>query len=70
MIKAEFGIIDEIDPLKNYSKYEPQKYHCVAINDDYINDWWPQLLLIKTYMHSLDRQSLALSRLGVTLIPP
>ena len=42
MIKAEFGMIDEIDPKKDYSAYEPQNYHCIAIDDDlYLNDWWP-----------------------------
>ena len=45
MIKAEFGMIDEIDPKKDYSAYEPQNYHCIAIDDDlYLNAWWPKLL--------------------------
>lgn len=71
MIKAEFGIIDNIDPERNYTEYEPQKYNCVAIDDDvYINDWWPKLLLIKTYSQSLSRPSFALDRWGITLIPP
>ena len=53
MIKAEFGIIDEIDPKKDDSAYEPQNYHCIAIDDDlYLNDWWPELLLMQTYFHS------------------
>ena len=34
MIKTEFGIIDAIDPEKNYNIYEPETYHCVAIDDD------------------------------------
>lgn len=71
MIKAEFGMIDEIDPKKDYSAYEPQNYHCIAIDDDlYLNDWWPKLLLMQTYFHSLDHPSQALARHGVTLIPP
>ena len=71
MIKTEFGIMDTIDPEKNYVKCEPQKYGCVAIDDDkYINDWWPRLLLIRTYTQSRSRPSFALDRYGVTLIPP
>ena len=71
MIKAEFGMIDEIDPKKDDSAYEPQNYHCVAIDDDlYLNDWWPELLLMQTYFHSLDHPSQALAQHGVTLIPP
>ena len=70
MIKAEFGIIDTIDKKKDYSEYEPEKYHCVAICDDYINDWWNQLTVVKTYFHCLDRPNIALARFGVTLIPP
>ncbi len=68
---AEFGIIDYIDKEKDYSKYEPDKYNCVAISEDeYINDWWDRLLCIKTYFHNLHRPSTALARWGVTIIPP
>ena len=71
MIKAEFGIIPRINPHKDYSCYEPKKYACIAIDDDlYINDWWPKLLEMKTYFHTLSRPSTGLSRWGVTLIPP
>jgi hypothetical protein len=67
---AEFGIIDELEKEKDYSQYEPEKYHCVAIDDDFINDWWNDLALIKTYFHSYNRPEFALARWGVTLIPP
>lgn len=33
MIKAEFGIIDQIDREMDYSDYEPEKYGCVAIDE-------------------------------------
>lgn len=71
MIKAEFGIIDVIDLSQDYSKYEPKKYHCIAIDDDkYIDIWWEQLVLLKTYFHSLARPAFGLARWGITLIPP
>lgn len=67
---AQFGIINKFDEIKNYSKYEPEKYDCIAINDDIINDWWNELTFIKTYFHNYNRPSFALARWGVTLIPP
>ena len=70
MIKTQFGIIDEIDYTKDYSDYEPEKYNCVYIDDDYIEDWWPQLCLVKSFYHSMDRPDIALARYGVTIIPP
>lgn len=70
LIKAEFGIIDKIEKDKDYSEYEPHRYHCVFIDDDaYINDWWNQLILMKTYFHNLNRPEMGLARWGVTLIP-
>ena len=70
MIKTEFGIIEDIDETQSYS-YDPDKYHCVFIDDEiYIDDWWKKLLLLKTYFHSLNRPEFGLARYGITLIPP
>ena len=70
MIKTEFGIIDDFQPNQKYTIYEPEKYHCVAIDDEYIDDWWERLLMIRTYNMSLEQPQWALSRWGITLIPP
>jgi len=71
MVKAEFGIIEEIDYSKDYSLYEPQRYVCVFIDDfTYLDDWWERLSLMKTYFHNTNRPAMALARYGVTLIPP
>lgn len=67
---AEFGIIDKFEKDKEYLDYEPQKYNCVAIDDDILNDWWNDLTLVKTYFHCYNRPSFALARWGITLIPP
>ena len=70
MIKTEFGIIEDINETQSYS-YDPEKYHCVLIDDEiYIDDWWNKLLLLKTYFHSLNRPEFGLARYGITLIPP
>lgn len=71
MIATQFGIIDNISQDKDYSSYEPEKYHCIDIDDEkYIDDWWPKLSIMKTFFHNLNRPSLGLARYGVTLIPP
>ena len=74
MIKAEFGIIENFDESADYTEYSPKKYHCVAIDDDlYMNDWWNALLQIDTfnvYSKGVLQPQKALSRWGITIIPP
>lgn len=48
----------------------PKKYHCVTVDDSYIDDWWNQLIAMKTYFHCINKPEMALARWGVTLIPP
>lgn len=74
MIKTQFGIIASFDESGDYTEYAPERYHCVAIDDDkYLNDWWNSLLEIDTFSvfseHILQPQK-ALSRWGITIIPP
>jgi hypothetical protein len=69
--RAEFGIIDNFDTEKDYgASYEPEYYHCIAICDDALNDWWARLTEMKSYFHSFNRPATALARWGITLIPP
>lgn len=71
MSYAEFGIIDSIDKEKDYSEYDPERYHCVAISDDrYIDAWWEQLACLKTYFHSMGHPSTGLDRQGISIILP
>lgn len=74
MIKTEFGIIECFDEFEDYTEYAPERYHCVAIDDDeYLNGWWDSFLEIDTLnvydAHILQPQK-ALSRWGITIIPP
>ena len=74
MIKTQFGIIECFDEHGDYTEYAPERYRCVAIDDDkYLNDWWSSLLEIDTFNvyseHILQPQK-ALSRWGITIIPP
>lgn len=67
----EFGILDRIDPLRDYGRsYTPEQYGCVAIDDDYLNDWWPRWAELPSYFHCLSRPEKGLARYGVTLLPP
>lgn len=70
MIKTHFGIIEDIEEAQTYS-FNPQKYNCIFIDDEiYIDDWWNQLTILKTYFHNLNRPEFGLARYGITLIPP
>ncbi|MDD2569427.1 MAG: hypothetical protein PHQ49_07270 [Clostridia bacterium] len=62
MSKADFRTMHRIDIEKDYSEYEPQKYDCISVDDDYIDGWWQELVLIKNYYHCLKRLGFALSR--------
>ena len=69
--RAEFGIIDKFDRCKDYgAEYKPDKYHCIAICDDALNDWWEHLADMDTYFHTYKRPKKGLARWGITLIPP
>ena len=74
MLKAEFGILNDFDEKKDYTGYHPEKYNCVAIDDDlYLNDWWKALSHIETlnvYSKGVLQPQKALSRWGITIIPP
>ena len=68
---AEFGIIDDFHKECDYSgAYEPEAYHCVAIDDDILDNWWDDLILMKTYFHQYGEVKYGLARWSVTLIPP
>ena len=74
MIKTEFGIVENFNEKADYTEYSPKKYHCVAIDDDlYLNDWWNALSYIDTfnvYTKGVLQPQKALSRWGITIIPP
>ena len=74
MIKEEFGIIENFYEKGDYTGYCPKKYHCIAIDDDlYLNDWWEALSRIDTFnvgSKGVLQPQKALSRWGITIIPP
>jgi len=71
MAKHEFGIMKS-DPIKGhrYDEYEPQKYDCISVEDEYIERIDAELMALKCYAHTLDVSIYGLAYCGVTLIPP
>ena len=71
MAKHEFGIM-ESDPVKDrrYDDYEPQKYNCISIDNEYIERIGAELTTLKCYAHTLDVPICGLAYCGITLIPP
>jgi hypothetical protein len=71
MAKHEFGIF-EADPVPegSYDTYEPEKYDCIVVDDDYIEPLLEKLNLLKTYSHRISRPIKGLVYAGITLIPP
>ena len=66
----QFGILDEIDPQTFFNDYTPQKYGCVSVHDEIVNDLAGKLSNMKTYFHSLSRPGQGLAYCGITIIPP
>lgn len=71
MAKHEFGIM-KVAPRQNkrYDTYEPEKYDCISVHDDYIEPLLERLSQIDCYWHSLEHPEKNLAYCGITLIPP
>lgn len=71
MLKHEFGIMmADPRPWQIFEEYEPEKYYCIAVNDEYVRAVAEKLAGISVYWHSLDRPESGLAYHGITLIPP
>lgn len=71
MAKHEFGIMNvKPKPNKRYDSYEPEKYDCISVHDDYIEPLLEKLAVLECFWHTLDRPEKNLAYCGVTLIPP
>lgn len=71
MAKHEFGIMDVSPTLEQeYNKYEPEKYHCISVEDESIEPMLEEFSAIPCYWHSLKREERGLAYYGITIIPP
>lgn len=71
MPNHEFGIIQS-EPIKGlrFDKYEPEKYNCISIDDDFVEPLLSELSDIDFYWHTVDIPGKGLAYWGITLIPP
>ena len=71
MAKHEFGIMQDAPQMGvRYDEYEPWKYNCISVNDDYLEDIVANFDQIEFYWHTLDVKGKGIAYCGVTLIPP
>ena len=70
-MKHEFGMMmADPEPGRIFEEYEPEKYDCIAVDDECIQAVIERLKGIKCYWHSLNRPEAGLAYHGITLIPP
>ncbi len=71
MAKHEFGMMERAPlPGEQYDDYEPEKYCCISVHDDYIEPILLRLNSIDFFWHSLDMPGKGINYTGITLIPP
>lgn len=71
MAKHEFGIMQNTPkPAERFDSSEPDKYNCITIDDDFIEEILIDLENINTYWHTLQVPGKGLAYCGITLIPP
>ena len=71
MAKHEFGIMYTAPTIEqDYNNYEPEKYHCISVEDDNIEPLLKEFSAIPCYWNSLRRAKKGLAYCGVTIIPP
>ncbi len=71
MPKHEFGIMDQ-NPVtgQRFDQYEPQRYHCIAVDDDIILPLLERLTDFSFYWHTTDVLGNGLAYCGITLLSP
>lgn len=71
MAKHEFGIMEAApEKGKRYDEYEPHKYNCISVNDDYLENILDEFDNIDFYWHTTDISGKGIAYVGITLIPP
>jgi len=71
MAKHEFGIMQEHPKHgSRYDEYEPERYNCIVVDDDYLEDIAQEFHHIDFYWHTLDMPGKGIAYAGITLIPP
>lgn len=71
----EFGIVACIEKDKEYNHYEPEKYDCIIVDGDFLDelrskDFGKKMLQLDTFAHNTNFPYKSLVYFGITLIPP
>ncbi len=71
MSKHNFGIMNN-KPMneERFDEYEPNKYNCISVDDDFIESILSELQNVNCYWHTLQNKGDGLAYCGITLIPP
>ncbi len=72
--RHQFGIIDYLEEYDEYN-YEPEKYNCVFVDDDFLGEIYHagfknKIEKLETFAHNTNRPFKDLAYYGITLIPP
>ena len=71
MAKHDFGIMQTAPKAgERYDDYEPEKYNCISVDDDFIEQIAEKTTHIPCFWHTVDNLQKGLAYCGVTLIPP
>lgn len=71
MARHEFGIMEHRPVAgERFDKYEPQKYNCISVDDDYISPLLERLAQAQFYWHTVDIAGSGLAYCGITLLSP
>ena len=71
MANHEFGIMQN-QPMnkERFDEYEPNKYDCIVVDDNFIEPILIDLQKLDCYWHTLQNPGKGLAYCGITLIPP
>lgn len=71
MARHEFGIMQNAPKAGiRYDEYEPHKYNCISVDDEYVEIIDVNLNDIDFYWHTLDMPAKGIAYTGITLVPP
>ncbi len=71
MATHEFGILSAPPlPDQRFDEYEPEKYACIAVDDEQLFPLLDSLMQCACYGHSLQNPIRGLEYTGISLIPP
>jgi hypothetical protein len=74
LAKHDFGILDQFEENKWYQEYEPEKYNCVSVDMDVMDEvfsmYLEEMRQIKAFACISTQPICGLEESGITLIPP